>query len=77
MQRVKVIHCLMSHVRDSERKVKDKVSETLANLSGLSLQECCSNIKMVANGIFRRKWKQLDENNDTFDKDTLPVKINI
>ena len=67
------------HIRESERKVKDKFYETCANLSGegLSLQECCSAVVMVGNGMFGRKWNHFDENKDKFDKNTLPEKIHI
>ena len=67
------------HVRDSERKVKDDLYMTCANLSGegFSLQECISAVVTVANGMFGRKWKKPGDSTDGFDVDTLPDKKRI
>ena len=67
------------HVRDTERKVKDKIYLTLSCLvgRGLSIDEACSAVVEVGNGMFERKWKKHSENDDLIDKDTLPHKKNI
>ena len=69
----------MSHIRDSERKVRDQFYLTVSALSGrgLSLNECCHAVVEVGNGLFNRKWKFPNQDNDTFDMDTLPALVNI
>ena len=67
------------HLRESERKVKDKVLIAVGNLigEGLSLNEAAKAIVEVGNVVFGRKWKQPLEDTDTFDLDTLPDRRNI
>ena len=57
------------HVRNSERKVKDELYMTCANLSGegFSLQECINAVVMVANGMVGRKWKKPGDSDEGFD----------
>ena len=70
---------LFRHIRISERKVKDQVYKTVANLigNGLSLDEACNALIEVANGLFGRNWKKGDHDEDLYDRDTLPDKRNI
>ena len=67
------------HLRESERKVKDKVLIAIGNLvgEGLSLNEAAKAIVEVGNVVFGRKWKQSLEDMDTFDLDTLPDRRNM
>ena len=67
------------NIRISERKVREEVYETVANLSGngMSLDEACNAIIDVGNGLFGRKWKKSDMEENNFDADTLPAKRNI
>ena len=67
------------HIRKSERKVKDEVLIAIGNMTGegLSLQESALAVVEVGNVIFERKWKMPEDEEDTFDVDTLPDKKNI
>ena len=69
----------MRHIRTSERVVRDEVYECLAELQGygLSVNESTKSMICVAKKLFGRNWKQLEDNIDTFDKDTLPDEKNI
>ena len=61
------------HLRDSERKVKDKVYTTVAALVGigLSVTEASKSVVEVGQGLFDRKeWKEFGDNSDTFDQDS-------
>ena len=66
-------------MRSSERKVREEIYKTLANLigHGLSVNEACKSVCEVANGIFDRKWKEADSDEYYFDLDTLPDKRRI
>ena len=50
------------HIRKSERKVREEVYKTMANLTGngLSLDEACNALIDVGNGLFGRNWKKGD-----------------
>ena len=65
------------HLRHSERKVKDNFYTTCTTLSGegMSLQECITSIITIGNGMFGRRWKKSDGDNDSFDIDTAPTKM--
>ena len=67
------------HVRQSARKVRDDVYKVLASLSGegLSLLASIRAVDVVANGCFGRNWKIPAEEDDAFDKDSMPHKKNI
>ena len=67
------------HLRESERKVKDKALISIGNLvgEGLSLNEASKSLVEVGNVLFDRKWKQSNEATETFDLDTLPEPRNI
>ena len=64
------------HIRISERKVREEVYQTFADLSGqgLSMDECSTAIVFVGNGLFGRKWSKAGEN-ETFNKNTLPGRM--
>ena len=67
-------------MRDSERKVKDKVYTTVAALVGigLSVTEASKSVVEVGQGLFDRKeWKEFGDNSDTFDQDSMPENRNI
>ena len=67
------------HIRKSERKVREEVYKTMANLTGngLSLDEACNVLIDVGNGLFGRNWKKGDLAEDVFDSDILPDKRSI
>ena len=68
------------NLRDSERKVKDKVYTTVAALVGigLSVTEAAKSIVEVGKGMFdRREWKEFGDSSETFDKDSMPENRNI
>ena len=63
------------HVRDSARKVKDKVYRVLADLvgRGMSLTEAVQAILVVSNGLFDRSWSlQKNVDNTEDNRDILP-----
>ena len=64
------------HIRISERKVREEMYKTVANLSGkgLSLDEACNAVIDVGNGIFDRNWKKGDLEENIYDRDTMPDK---
>lgn len=67
-------------LRDSERKVKDKVYTTVAALVGigLSVSEAGKAIVEVGKGMFDRKeWKEIGDNSETFDDNTMPANKNV
>ena len=67
------------HLRESERKVKDAVYYTIANLTGLgmSIPEATKAIVEVGNGLFGRSWKLQSDDTEVFDNNTMPSKGNI
>ena len=67
------------HLRDSQRKVKDELYLTLSALAGhgLSMAEACHAVVEVGNGMFGRKWKKHNDNEEVIDKDTMPDRKNI
>ena len=69
----------MSIGRSSERKVRDDLCKTAANLfeGGLSLKEVSTAVIEVGNGMFGRKWKNPEDSEESFDTDTLPNTRNI
>ena len=63
------------HVRDSSRKVKDKLYRVLADLvgKGMSLNESVQAVLIVANGLFDRAWVEQEKTGKDRDtRDMLP-----
>ncbi|CAB4068250.1 unnamed protein product [Lepeophtheirus salmonis] len=68
-----------ARARVSERKVTDKIYESLADLKGqgFSISEASQALVKVNNSLFNRKCKLLEENEQSFDFDTLPNPRNL
>ena len=63
------------HVRDSSRKVKEKLYRVMADLvgRGLSLSETVQAVLVVSNGLFDRNWtEQKHVDKDMYTEDMLP-----
>ena len=74
----------MRYVRDSEKKVRDSIYVVLSDLvgRGLSIDEACSAVEIVSNGLFGREFKPYKEMTDetediVIDQNTLPDKRSI
>ena len=68
------------YLRDSERKVKDKVYTTLATLVGigLSVNEASKAVVEVGKGMFDRNgWRELGDKTEGFDSNSMPDKRSI
>ena len=67
------------HLRISERKLREELYKTIATLigNGLSMDESCNAVIEVGNGLFGRKWKKGDLEENVYDCDTLPDKRSI
>lgn len=69
-----ILPAQMRHIRVSERIIQDDIYETLADLKGLglSMSEASSALIKVSNNLFGRHWKMLEEEESSFDLNTLP-----
>ena len=67
------------HLRDSERNVRDEVYKTIADLlgAGLSINEATKAIILVGKGMFDLEWKSHEQDEETFDVNTMPHYRNI
>ena len=67
------------HLRSSERVVRDDLYKTIASLTGvgLSVGEAIKAVVITGNTMFKMKWKEHNEEEDTFDIDTMPHHRNI
>ena len=70
---------MVRHIRVKERQVRPEFYQTCAALTGLglSISEASSAVVVVGNKMFGRAWKHTDEDDSTFDCDTVPTGRNI
>ena len=65
------------HIRSSEKKVKPEYYTTVDKIKSTlhcSYKQAAHSVIMVANGLFGRKWKTHDEDENNIDVDTAPHK---
>ena len=69
----------LRHIRVEERQVRPEFYRTAAALTGLglSINEASKAIVVVGNRMFNRSWKHSDDDNSSYDKDTVPTARNI